>query len=373
MSAPPPIRIGMTSNVFGLGSTALAAAHAAHMQGAEFFFFRPEDIDPAGESIEGVFFQGGGWEKKRTPFPDVVENATLDQISGAGWQALVRKCRITTPFLGGKMAVDKLMRDSGKFDDLLVPTATVQSPDQLIDEVARYKKIVVKPEFGGQGRGIIFLAAKGNGFFVNADGISKDFTTAELKAFIARRLEAESHIVQQYVASRTARGQPFDVRVHVRRDGDAEWQHVYSYARIGTGTSIAANLATGGALAKPIYFLKHRFGAAAGKAMGRLAAIATQFPPLFQTLFPGRIIPALGIDVGLDDDGRPRLFEVNSNPSAEYVPYNDHMWRIGYAIYLVNNPGVPDGVVRGDWRASSCLYAGAMQNTANLLPSRSRK
>ncbi len=347
MSAKPPIRIGMTSNVFGLGSTALAAAHAAHMRGAEFFFFKLDDVDPADESIGGMVFRGGGWEKQRTAFPDVVDNATLEQPSGDGWQALVRKCRITTPFLGGKLAVDRALRASGKFDDLLVPTAKVESPDQLVEEIGRLKRVVVKPEFGGLGRGIIFISQKGDGYFVNADGISKDLTRTELKAFVARRLAAESHIVQQYVASRTARGQPFDVRIHVRRDGNAEWQHVYSYARLGAGGSIAANLAQGGALAKPKYFLKQQFGAAADKVMERMAAVTAQFPPTFQSLFPGRTIPALGIDVGLDEDGHPRLFEVNSNPSAEYVPFNDHMWRIGYAIYLVDNPGAPDGVIRG--------------------------
>jgi hypothetical protein len=348
MSATPPIRIGMTSNLFGLGSTAMAVAHAAHMRGAEFFFFKLDDVDPADESIGGMFFRSGRWEKQRTAFPDVVDNSTAGQLSGERWEALIGKCRITTPFLGGKLAVDRALRSSGKFEDLLVPTAKVENPDQLIEEVGRLKRVVVKPEFGGQGRGIIFIAEKGGGYFVNVDGSSKGLARAELDAFMARRLAAESHIVQQYVASRTARGQPFDVRIHVRRDGNADWQHVYSYVRLGAGTSVAANLAKGGALAKPKYFFKDQYGAAADKVMERMAMVTAQFPPLFQSLFPGRTIPALGIDVGLDEEGRPRLFEVNSNPSAEYVPFNDHMWRIGYAIYLVENPGVPDGVIRGD-------------------------
>jgi hypothetical protein len=348
MSAKPPIRIGMTSNVFGLGSTALAAAHAAHMQGAEFFFFKLDDVDPADESIGGMFFRDGGWEKRRTAFPDVIDNATLEQLSGQGWDALVRKCRITTPFLGGKLAVDRALRASGKFEELLIPTAKVESPDLLFQEVARFKRVVVKPEFGGLGRGIIFIAEKDDGYFVNVEGSSKNLARPELKAFVARRLAAESHIVQEYVPSRTARGQPFDVRIHVRRDGNAEWQHVYSYARLGAGTSIAANLAKGGALAKPKHFLKHQYGDGADKVMERLALVTAQFPPLLQSLYPGRTIPAMGIDVGFDEQGHPRLFEVNSNPSAEYVPFNDHMWRIGYAIHLVENPGVPDGVIRGD-------------------------
>src|SRR5215210_7694228 len=106
MSATP-IRIGMTSNVFGLGSTALAAAHVAHTQGAEFFFFRLDDVDPVAGTIEGMFFHNGGWERRKTLFPDVVDNAMLGDITAPGWPALVRNCRITTPCLGGKLAVDQ--------------------------------------------------------------------------------------------------------------------------------------------------------------------------------------------------------------------------------------------------------------------------
>ena len=60
--------------------------------------------------------------------------ASLEELTGEGRQALVRKCRITTPFLGGKLMVDKAMRASGKFEDLLVPTTRVDSADQLLDE-----------------------------------------------------------------------------------------------------------------------------------------------------------------------------------------------------------------------------------------------
>ncbi len=348
MSGGSPVRIGMASDLLGLGSTTLAIAHAAHMRGADFFYFKPEDVDLAEETIAGHFFQDGGWVRKRTAFPDVVQNEMSGEFTGDTWEALIRKCRITTPYLGSKLEVDQAMRASGQFDQLLIPTAKVESPEHFVDEVGRHERAVAKPDKGTQGRGVFYAAKKKGSFFVNADGVSKELTLAELKAFVATRLADESLIVQQYVASRTAHGQPYDVRIHVRRDDKAEWQVGLINARIGSGTSIAANLATGGSLAKIKPFLSRQFGPAAARVYTRVGAVAKNFPPAFQSLFPGRTIPTLGIDIGLDEQGRPRFFEVNNCPSAQFAPFNDHMWRVGYAIYLVENPGVPDGVARGD-------------------------
>lgn len=346
MSGAPPIRIGMTSKLVGLGSTALAVAHAAHMRGAEFFYFKLEDVDPAAETIDGHVFRNGDWERQRTAFPDVVENDVMEELSGAAWDALVRKCRITTPFLGSKLDVDQAMRASGKFEEVLVPTARLDSADQLLDEARRHRRVVVKPATGTQGRGVFFVAKKGDGFFVNVEGKSKDLSADELKAFAAKHIAAESLIVQQYVASRTPHGQPYDVRIHVRRDYRANWQIGLINARIGSGISVAANLASGGSLANIRPFLKRQFAAASDAVYQRVIAVAQNFPPAFQSLYPGRTIPTLGIDIGLDEKGHPRLFEVNGNPSAQFAPFHDHMWRVGYALYLVENPDAPDGVIR---------------------------
>lgn len=348
LNSAAPIRIGMTSDVLGFGSATHAAAHVAHMHGAEFFFFKAEDIDAAGETILGHFFRNEAWEKRRTPFPDVVANVLANAVTTEAWRALERACRMTTPYLGGKMAIEQALRRSGAFDDLLIPTARVESADHIVDELARHQRVVVKPEFGNRGRDIVYVAEQDGGFHIRVDGTDQQLALPELKAFFAKRLGHESYIVQQYVVSRTALGLPFDIRIHVRRDGNAQWRRVYINARIGSGTTIAANLATGGSFANLEPFLKHRFGAAADQLYGRIKRLTRDFPPAFQALYPGRTIPALGLDVGIDEKGDLRLFEVNSNPSPQFAPFMDHMWRIAYAIYLVKNPHAPDGVIRGD-------------------------
>jgi len=341
-----PIRIGMTSTVMGLGPATLAAAHVARARGADFFFFRPEDVDPAAETIDGHFFEDGRWQRRRTPFPDVVENSTLEELTSEPWRSLARRCRITTPYLGGKLAVDRILRASGQFDRILIPTFAAENADHIVELLGRYGRVVVKPEFGTKGRGIVYAAKEGGRFIVNPDAGDQQRTLPELRSFFAGRLESEPHIVQRYVASRTATGQPFDVRIHVRRDGHAKWRGVYIIARIGTAAGITSNFATGGSLGEGQAFLKYHYGAGGDKVWAGVLQLSKQFPKAFQALFPGTTIPALGLDLGFDGEGNPQLFEVNSNPSPQFVPFYDHMWRIDYAIYLAKHPDVPDGVIR---------------------------
>lgn len=341
-----PIRIGMTSTVMGRGWAALAAAHVARARGVDFFFFRPTDVDRASETIDGHFFEDGRWVRRRTDFPDVVDNSTMEALTSEPWRTLSRRARITTPYLGGKLAVDRVLRASGQFDRILIPTVAAESPDHIVDLLDRYGRIVVKPDYGGKGRGIVYAAKEGHRFILNLDFGDRQCTLAELRSLFAEPLERESHIVQQYVASRTATGQPFDVRIHVRRDGLGQWRGVYIVARIGTAAGITSNFATGGSLTEGQAFLKYRFAPDGDAVWARVLQLSKQFPPAFQALYPGTTIPALGLDLGFDDEGNPLLFEVNSNPSPQFTPFCDDMWRVDYAIYLAKHPDVPDGVNR---------------------------
>jgi hypothetical protein len=48
----------------------------------------------------------------------------------------------------------------------------------------------------------------------------------------------------------------------------------------------------------------------------------------------------------LDESGKPWLFEANGSPYAKFVPITDAIPRIGYAIFLAENPQWRDGVHR---------------------------
>jgi glutathione synthase/RimK-type ligase-like ATP-grasp enzyme len=258
----------------------------------------------------------------------------------------VRSCRVTTPRLGGKFEVDRRMRTVEAFADLLIPTTNAGTVDVLMAQLAEHDAIVVKPIFGALGRDVIFIARDKDGYRANVGGRNLRLSEALLREYYAKRLEGRGYLIQKYIVSRTRQQLPFDTRVHVRRNGRGEWELVRIWGRIGSGRDITSNTAAGGSGSGGLELLGNIYGADAARLYDGLLRLADSFPPAFQSLYPDRAIDALGLDVGFDPDGKPWLFEVNVYPSAQWCEIEDAVPRIGYALYLANNPDRQDGAVR---------------------------
>lgn len=340
------VSIGMLRSRNGPDATALAGAHAALMQGAKFFFFNPEDVDLAARTIQGRFYEGDAWVRRETAFPDVVENDTFVTRLPELWPALVGSCRVTTPRLGGKLEVDRRMRSVGAFADLLIPTTNAETVDVLLAQIAEHGAVVVKPIFGALGRDVIFVERDGDGFRANLGGGTLRMSETGLRDFYARKVGGRGYLIQKYIVSRTRQNLPFDMRIHVRRGGRAEWELIRIWGRIGSGRGITSNTSAGGSGSGGLELLANIYGAEAKRLYDALLQLTDTFPPMFQSLYPDRAIDALGLDVGLGPDGKPWLFEVNVYPSAQWCEIEDAVSRIGYAIYLANNPDCQDGAVR---------------------------
>ena len=65
--------------------------------------------------------------------------------------------------------------------------------------------------------------------------------------------------------------------------------------------------------------------------------LAREMPPAFQELYDDRVLDALGMDIGLDPDGRPWLFEINDFPWTKFFNLEAAILRVGYAIHLVES------------------------------------
>src|SRR5699024_378084 len=59
-------------------------------------------------------------------------------------------------------------------------------------------------------------------------------------------LDSGTLIVQQYINTRTIDGHPFDIRVHMLKDGSDEWRFMNVYPRIGMSHAIILLQKNGG-------------------------------------------------------------------------------------------------------------------------------
>src|SRR5699024_8326695 len=71
-----------------------------------------------------------------------------------------------------------------------------------------------------------------NEYFV-AEGENKHhYDEMMLNKYLKDLLKKGTFIVQKYIETRTIDGQPFDIRVHMMKDGNGEWSFVNNYPEL---------------------------------------------------------------------------------------------------------------------------------------------
>lgn len=330
------ILIGMLRERGTPGPIATAMALAATAQGADLIFFRPGDVDLTQRRIRARRFQGDGWQDCESRFPDVIENDDRSALAPhtAVWAALTGAAPFTTRRLGGKREMSRRLAGHPGLAPLMIPQSLPQSDTDLDRGLAEFGTAILKPVYGSQGRGIWKLHRGDEGVEVRSSGDAAPFRAAHSQGLLERLTGGKPFLLQKFIDSRLPGGNPFDIRLHLRRDGRAEWQKIKIYARIGLPEAITSNVATGGSVGEALPLLRHRYGSEAPQVMRRLEDLAREVPGQVQSLYPRFRIDALGVDLGLDESGQPWLFEINSFPGAKYFETADAVPRIGWCLYL---------------------------------------
>jgi hypothetical protein len=334
------LNIGMMRAHGRPGSNATAHAHAAHVFGADFCFFNPTGVDLDKNLIRGWWYDTTRWRRCERPWPDVIINDQSSSKYRKVWKVLSRRVPFTSPPIGDKAEVFERMSDGGFYPDLQIPTVRLSSSGDVEGFLNLHQKIVVKPKSGSQGREVFFLAVEGRGFRVNTGASWELFDAGQLRSFLRDRFAAEEFIAQKFIDSTDRNGRPFDIRLHVRRNRTGKWSVIRVFPRVGAGGSITSNVAGGGGISHLRAFLGLQFGEARGEAVEKeLRDLARRMPVRFQALYKDRRLDALGIDIGLDSSGKPWLFEVNDYPGTTISALDAAIARVGYALYVAENPG----------------------------------
>ena len=320
------------------GEVATALALVAAARGAGLIFFRPGDVDLQRRRIAALQFNGDSWEAINSRFPDVIDNDDRCSMPLYRdiWRAVTENAPYTTRRLGGKLETTRRFLTDPVLAGLLIPQKQLEKVSELEDWLDQHRVLALKPVFGSQGRGIRRVERVAGGIMVTR---SEEGTTEILpkdEALLPRLCGAEPYLMQKFIHSALPGGSPFDIRLHIRRDGQARWQVVRIYSRIGQPGTIISNLSAGGSIGDVLPVLRNRYGDGAEAVLQNLQHLATDLPRRIQRLYPGFLIDALGLDLGLDEAGQPWLFEANSFPGAKYFETRDARPRIGFCLWLHN-------------------------------------
>lgn len=300
---------------------AYAFAAVAKAEGIDFFYFSPGKVNMEKQSILGRVYESGKWKKRDFPFPDVIYNASAPMTAKTEGivDYLYERIPITSHPIGDKLSVYKRILKAKEFAPYLIPSTPLKEMLTLMENIECYSKVIIKPETGNQGGGILFIEKSGKEYKVNEKGIITEMSNSKLVELIEGKIAEEDYLVQPFITCKTKSGHVFDFRLHVQKNGRGEWVITAIYPRIGKLGSVTSNMGSGGYTAYTENFLQSEFDEKWFDVYQRLKMFALTFPKHFDTLYENRSFDELGIDVGIDEDLKLWLFEVNWRPGSPMI------------------------------------------------------
>lgn len=310
-------------------------AKTTKYHGIDLVFFHPEDIDMERKTIKGKILFNNKWVKKEVPVPKFTD-VTVYSFKYKKQIAFLRKhSHFTTGRLANKETGGENIKADGEFAHLVIPTIPHTDFSGFYDFLKKHQRIVMKPKRGQRGEGIFMLGKKGNKFILSYEKEEEVLSKMKLKKFFRKTLSNRPYIYQKYIESKTKFGDPFDCRIRLEKNGKGKWEVVINLIRIGSGQKVVSNVARGGSVSELDPFLKTNYGDKWEEIKSSILNIGKRLPYKLEKMY-NQELGSLGIDIGIDRDGKLYLFESNNAPGVEFGEGPIAMVKCDYYKYMLD-------------------------------------
>lgn len=310
-------------------------AAVAKMEDIPFFYFSFEAVDFEERKVLGWVYDDRQWKQKQMDFPSVIINSCnpKNKKQSEILKSLKKEAIFTSHPVGNKLKVYQKLKKGRKFADFLIPTSLLTGPQEVIEFLNQSSPAVMKPIKGNKGKKIFFLE-KFEDTYKIIDGLKVcKFSKMELIDFINHHIKDQGFLYQPYIHCKTQAGLSYDFRLHIQKNGAGNWEITLIYPRISSGSKLVSNISSGGYRGELDSFLIEEFAGDAGTIKAALESFALEFPKHFETLY-NHPFDELGLDVGMDENQRLWLFEVNWRPGCKNREFEVAKRLIPYCQYL---------------------------------------
>ncbi len=293
----------------------------------EVYVFHPWDIDWNNHVFFGYRFryEGDGygrWEKSRMPPPNVVYDQIYNRIAERRHlQTRTRLKKLTkgkyfNPCYLNKYSVHEKLKQVAELREYLPETRLLKKAGDIKQMLNSHHSLYIKPVTGSLGHGIIRVTREfGRFVFKTRNGrVSHALSINSLYRKIREIIGKKKYIVQQGIDLISYQGSVVDIRTLMQKNGEGVWSITKVYARVGSKGNITSNLASGGTAHPLKKVMEGNF------SQEQINDIRQEIRDLSIKVCKaveqtsGEIFGEMGVDLGLDKEGRLWLIEVNSKP-----------------------------------------------------------
>jgi len=304
----------------------------------QLLLFSPKDIDYELNQVDARYLENGEIKRGIFPLPKIIENSYYvpkDQAAELRKRSYMVRPRMQV----GKRAVNEKLALDNTYNHILIPTIEVNSIEDIINE-AEKRRVIIKQVMGMEGKSVMSIEYDKKKFHIIHMQDHFDLTEKEFKKYYDDHIHNKGFILQPFIESKTKLGEPFDVRVSIRRGANGEFMHK-CFARIGSPDGVISNWSGGGYTMQIDVFLYKNYGEeAAAQIKAQLDKLGKEFPVYYNKTFHDDIIVYdMGLDVGIakERDGSYKLwmFELNlRDPSGNIYGIEEQIAQCQYFRWL---------------------------------------
>jgi len=306
----------------------------------------------------GYVYNRKEWTKTTVPFPHIVHNrihSRRKEQSTNFKQFIYQLQERNVPYFNNhflnKWEVHEILQVEDHLTPYLPETILLENKQSLEHMIEIHQYIYLKPIHGSQGRKIYKIQKK------DAATYQLDYTTntTELEQVydsfyslfhsLRPRLYGRGYIVQQGIPLLTYHERPLDFRFLCQKRESDQWTVTSMIARVSAKEDIVSNLSRGGELKKINEVLKEKFEHREIKQIKMMMIELALEVATIISLSNDGLYGELGIDLALDEEGKPWIIEVNTKPSKNQDPKDlsskirpSAKALIHHCIYLANYP-----------------------------------
>ncbi len=295
--------------------------------GAICFGFSCQDVNLSKGTIKGYSYSNNIWKAGIYKLPNVIYPR---QKAHSNRQNELRKilgnkgCQFLNPPLLGKWESYKILSQNSALQQYLPDTRLLSNFRQVEAMIKSYRAVYLKPANGMQGKRIIRVSKPTNSKSYQYQYQMNDITvqgTAKTLVHLERRLKRimanKTYIVQQQIKLLKIKNSIADMRIMVQKNEEGKWEITGKAFRIGKAGSITSNISRGGRGCQVNSLLGEIFNDT--REVDRIIEEADLLAlRIAQSIEPSHSpIGELGIDIGVDQNGRLWFIEANLKPARQ--------------------------------------------------------
>lgn len=299
--------------------------------GIRLFAFAPWTWNPRNDSVKGWIWNEKlrDWKPARRKLPSVVydrawpdsEEEKLRYRRALKTVQAAKRLVFLNGMLPHKGKVCEMLARDRALSAYLPPTAIYEGIPSLASWLRKHNRSAfLKPVAGSQGKRVLAVTLRQDGTvaLTGRDDRNRPIARscadeADALRRVDRWIGGRLYLMQPMLDLRSSSGEPYDVRALMQKNRRGRWSLTGVAARIGSPSSVTANLHGGGTAASAAAALAAQFGERRGsELLEEIAGLSSSIASRLEQTF-GRFAE-IGLDFGIERSGKLWFLEANSKP-----------------------------------------------------------